>query len=344
MKKIVSLFIVLLVGLVLVGAGCGGKEAGVVEPEKKEVGGELEKIEEEAGEIPLAVEEKTEEEKEKEVPKVEEKKKEEVSPTPKSVTITGVVADCRYPYGTLVGIPNATVSYAAISSTTDQEGHFVLPVPSGQQLFLDITAPGYMSYREQSSRMVEGAFHLIPKDLYRGMYLVLWNRERSNPQNWHRKWEKQTEFVVVRTGASEQQINAVLSILATDEYRKMTGGRFTSAVKPTIVDSKPTGNDREGKTVISFAPGIIRGGIAHSEDRNGIIYYAEITWDVNQVVDSVIFWHEMFHTVSAGGHINEWPSVVSEMQTTGYVTKTDEEILNCIYNSPPRRGNDQAAS
>jgi hypothetical protein len=185
--------------------------------------------------------------------------------------------------------------------------------------------------------MVEGAFHLIPEDLYRGVYLVLWNPEPSNPQNWHRKWEQQTEFVIVRANASENQINAVLTILATDEYRRMTGGRFTSAVQPTVVDRKPTGNDREGKTVISFSPGIIFGGIAHSEDRNGVIYYAEIMWDVNQGIDPVIFWHEMFHTVTAGGHINEWPSVVSEVETTGYVTRTDEEILNCVYNSPPLR-------
>jgi len=259
-------------------------------------------------------------------------------PTPEPTIITGVVADGRYPYGSLTGIRNATVSYLGTSTTTDEQGHFSLTVPGDEpDPLLEITAPGYVPYRERPSRMVEGAFHLIPEDLYRGVYLVLWNPEPSNPQNWHRKWEQQTEFVIVRTGASEQQINAVLTILATDEYRKMTGGRFTSAVQPTIVDRQPTGPDREGKTVISFAAGIIPGGIAHSEDRNAIIYYAEITWDVNQVIDPVIFWHEMIHTVTAGGHINEWPSVVSEVESTGYVTETDEQILNCIYNSPPRR-------
>jgi len=186
--------------------------------------------------------------------------------------------------------------------------------------------------------MVEGAFHLIPEELYRGVYLVLWNPEKSNPKNWHRKWEKQTEFVIVRTGATEQQINTLIDILATDQYRKMTGGRFTSAVKPTIVDIKPTGPDRDGKTVISFLSGIIRGGIAHSDDRYGAIYYAEITWDTEQVLDANIIWHEMVHTVTAGCHINEWPSVVSEVQgTRGKVTEMDEQILNCIYNSPPLR-------
>ena len=186
--------------------------------------------------------------------------------------------------------------------------------------------------------MVEGAFHLIPEDLYRGVYLVLWNPEPNNPQNHHRKWEQQTEFVIVQTGASQEQIDAVLSLLATDEYRKMTGGRFTSAVQPTLVDHKPTGHEQEGKTVISFEPGIIPGGIAHSQDRNGVIYYAEITWNTSQVMDANIFWHEVVHTVTAGGHINEWPSVVSEVQGTGgQVKEKDEQILNCIYNSPPGR-------
>ncbi|MBA7667870.1 hypothetical protein ES703_75971 [subsurface metagenome] len=263
----------------------------------------------------------------------------ELPPTPEPITITGVVADGRYPYGSLTGIPNATVSYLGTCTTTDQQGRFSLTVPGEEpDSLLEITALGYVPYVERPSRMVEGAFHLIPEDLYHGVYLVLWNPEPSNSQNWHRKWEQQTEFVIVESGASKKQIDTVLSLLAKDEYRKMTGGRFTSTVQPTIVDSKPTGADREGKTVISFAPGIIPGGIAHSEDRNSVIYYAEITWDVNQVIGPKIFWHEMFHTVTAGGHINEWPSVVNEVATiTGYVTKTDEQIMNCIYNSPPHR-------
>lgn len=258
--------------------------------------------------------------------------------TPKPIKIAGIVADGRHPYGSLVGISNASVGYADKCAPTDKQGRFSVIVPSidSDPLF-EITAPGYVPYRERASRMVKGAFHLIPKEIFRGVYLVLWNRERSNPKNWHRKWENQSEFVIVRTGASDQQIRTVLTFLATDEYRKMTGRRFTSAVQPTVVDQKPTGSDRERKTVISFAPGIIPGGVAHSEDRNGVIYYAEITWDVSQVIHREIFWHEMFHTVTAGGHINEWPSVVSEIKTTGYVTKMDEQILNCIYNSPPRR-------
>lgn len=260
------------------------------------------------------------------------------APKPKPVTINGVVADGRYPYGSLVGIPNAIVSYAGTSTTSDEQGRFSLIVPSNEpDPLLEIMATGYIPYHECPSRMVEGAFHLIPEDLYRGVYLILWNPEPSNPQNWHRKWEQQTEFVIVKSGASKEQINAVLALLATDEYRKMTGGRFTSAKQPSIVDHKPTGSNRAGKTIISFAPGIIPGGIAHSEGRNGVIFYAEITWDVDQVIDPIIFWHEMVHTVTAGGHINEWPSVVSEIDVTGYVTEMDEQILNCVYNSPPKR-------
>lgn len=169
------------------------------------------------------------------------------------------------------------------------------------------------------------------------VYLILWNKEGSNPNNYLRKWEKHTEFVVVKAGATDTQVNKISTILKTDEYRKMTGGRFTSSQPVKIVDKAPDAAEREGKTVISFAPDIVRGGIAHSRDRNGIIYYAEITYDTSQEIDKVILWHEMVHTVTAGGHINEWPSVVSEVNTTGCVTEKDEKILNCIYNSPPNR-------
>lgn len=256
---------------------------------------------------------------------------------PKPITISGMVADGSYPYGSLVGIPNAIVSCAGYNSTTDQQGRFSLTIPAKESdPILEISAPGFVSYRERPSRMVNGAFHLIPKDLYRGFALISWSAKYNN---WHRKWEQQTEFVIVRKDASEDQINALLAILATDEYRKMTGGRFTSTEPPTLAERKPTGSDREGKTVISFSPDVSLGGIAHAEDRNGIIYYGEITWNTNQVLNPAIVWHEMAHTVTAGGHINEWPSVVSEIHPPGKVTETDEKIFNCIYNSPPLRNN-----
>ncbi len=252
--------------------------------------------------------------------------------------ISGTVADARYPYGALVGIAGATVAYGATSTTTDTDGSFRLDIPDEDaDPVLDISAVGYVPYRERLSRMVAGAFHLIPNDLYRGVYLVAWQRTSNNPNNWLRKWEQQTEFVIVRSGASEQQIRTLTGILADDEYRLMTGGRFKSRKSPTIVDSKPSGSARYGKTVISFASGISGQAVAHSEDSNGIINYAEITWNVSQQVGRLTFWHEMVHTATTGGEINEWPSVVSEVAATGYVTKTDEEIFNCIYNSPPRR-------
>ena len=256
------------------------------------------------------------------------------------VTISGIVADCSYSYGSKVVIPNAIISYAGENITADKEGNFNLSIPVEESdPILEISAPGYMPYRERPSRIVNGAFYLIPKDLYRGVYLVLWNPEKPNPRNLHRKWEQQTEFVIVQTGASENQINTLRSILATDEYRKMTGGRFTSKINPIIVTEKPMGNDLINKTVISFSSGIIPGGVAHSDDINGIIYYAEIIWDTSQVLDANAVWHEMVHTVTSGGHINEWPSVVSEKQgTNGKVSETDEKIFNCIYNSPPLRG------
>jgi len=105
------------------------------------------------------------------------------------------------------------------------------------------------------------------------------------------------------------------------------------------VDEKPKGSDRDGKTVISFAPGIEFGGIAHSKDwdKDGIIHYAEITYDTNQQILPTFLWHEMAHTVSAGGHINKWPSVVSEVEGNGTIFAMDEKIFNCIYNSPPLR-------
>lgn len=253
--------------------------------------------------------------------------------------ISGMVADARYPYGALVGIAGTSVAYGATSTKTDLDGRFRLEISDDDvDPVFDISAAGYVPYRERLSRMVAGAFHLIPEDLYRSVYLLVWLGTSNNRNNWHRKWEQQTEFVIVRSGASEEQIQTLTSILAGDEYRRMTGGRFTSAVRPTIVDSKPSGFARYGKTVISFAPGIVPGGIAHSEDSNGIINYAEITWDLSQRIGRPIVWHEMVHTVTTGGHNNEWPNVVSEVATTGYVTKTDEETLNCIYNSPPRRG------
>lgn len=252
-------------------------------------------------------------------------------------TVSGYVCDGSYPYGKNVGIAKASVTYKETTVYTDAAGKFTIQVSGNKDPELTIQAPDFHPYKQKPSQMINGGFHLIPEEIYRGVFLVVWNRESSNQNNYLRKWEKQTEFVVVKAGATEEQVNKILSLLATDEYRKMTGGRFTSSGSIKVVDRAPGPNERDGKTVISLAKNIIEGGIAHSEDRKGIINYAEITWNTSQKIDEAVFWHEMFHTVTAGGHINEWPSVVSERDTTGYATPKDEKILNCIYNSPPMR-------
>jgi len=258
-----------------------------------------------------------------------------------SRTISGYIYDCSYPYRTNMGIEGALVQSGDSSTRSGASGFFNLTTVSGLDPELKITAPGFHPYNEVPSRMVNGGFHLIPESVYRGIYLVVWNPEESNPQNWLRKWEEQTQFVIVRTGASQKQLDSLLAILSADKYRNMTGGRFSSVSPPLMVDAKPAGSDREGKTVISFAPGIEFGGIGHSEswDNSGIISTAQITWDTNQEIAPTFVWHEMVHTVTTGGHINEWPSVVSEVEANGTLYPLDEKIFNCIYNSPPRRSN-----
>lgn len=253
--------------------------------------------------------------------------------------ISGYVYDASFPYGKNVGIANTSIAYENNTVYSDATGKFTIKTADEDPL-LTIKAPNYHIYRERPSRMVNGGFHLIPEDIYRGVYLVLWNKESSNPNNSLRKWEKQTQFVIVKALATDAQVNKILNLLAADEYRKMTGGRFTSSGPVKVVDKAAMVGELEGKTVISFAPGIVQGGIAHSEAQNGIIYCAKVTYNTSQKIDKAVLWHEMGHTVTAGGHINEWPSVVSEVKTTGYVTKEDEKIFNCIYNSPPNRNSD----
>jgi hypothetical protein len=260
-------------------------------------------------------------------------------PTQGPIIIDGLIADCRHPYGSLVGIPDAEVRYESLVVSTKEDGSFSIATPSlDPEIRIEITAEGYLPYIESPTSMVAGAFHLIPEDLGRGMYLLLWKPSHDNPNNYLRRWGVQTEFVIVRTNASADQIETILEVLSTDRYSDMTGGRFTSNISVAFANRKPIGSERDGKTVISFAHGIVPGGIAQSRDRNGFIYYAEITWDIDQVMDANIIWHEMVHTITAGGHINEWPSVVSEVQSLhGDLSVMDIELFNCIYNSPPLR-------
>jgi hypothetical protein len=261
---------------------------------------------------------------------------------PKRVTIKGIVADASKPYGSVSGIPRATIGYRGVRIAADEQGRFSLDVlDADADPLLEMKAPGFRLYRERPSREVCGAFHLIPETLYRGVYLICWHVAAPNPHNWLRKWEAQTEFVIVRKGASASQIEPMKSALSTDEYRKLTGGRFSSKGSVTVVDEIPTGADSYGKTVIFFSPDVVdEGGIAHSDDNMGVIYYAEISWNPKITPTSNLIWHEMVHTVTAGGHINEWDSISSEIGgTSGVITRTDEKIMNCIYNSPPLRDN-----
>ena len=191
--------------------------------------------------------------------------------------------------------------------------------------------------------MVVGAFRLIPSgQVYEYFRIINWNSENSNPNNWHRKWSEQTEFYIMQNKASNEQINHLIPILKQDEYSKMTAGLYSSNVNITILNDDPNWNasNKKGKAKIYFSDSIIPGGIAHSEDNgDGIIDYAEIGWDTNQEMDETIIWHEISHTVAAGGHINYRESVNSEIIGGGYLYLADEKVFNCIYNSPPKRNN-----
>jgi tetratricopeptide (TPR) repeat protein len=255
-----------------------------------------------------------------------------------SHTISGYVYDCSYPYGVNAGIGGASVTYGNYTTLSDPTGFFNFTILSPPDPELEISAPGFRTYNEKPSRMVNGGFSLIPESVYRGLYLVVWNPEKSNPGNWLKKWEQQTRFIIVRNGASDRQIEDLVTILKTDRYRNLTGGRFSSAASPLIVDEKPASSELVGATVISFVPGTESGGIAHSDDRDGVISSAEITFDTGKEMNPTVVWHEMAHTVTAGGHIDEWPSVVSEVENDGRIRAPDERIFNCISNSPPQRG------
>jgi tetratricopeptide (TPR) repeat protein len=258
-----------------------------------------------------------------------------VSVTPH--TISGYIYDCSHPYGMNAGIAGASVRYRNFTTMSGPTGLFNFTILSPPDPELEVSAPGFLTYNEKPSMMVNGGFSMVPESVSRGLYLVAWNPEKSNPNNWLRKWEQQTRFVIVRKGASDKQIDDLVTILNTDRYRNLTGGRFSSAAPHLIVDEKPGGSELAGATVFSFVPGTEPGGIAHSEDRDGVITYAEITYDTGQEMTPIIVWHEIAHTVTAGGHINEWPSVVSEVESDGTIRAADERIFNCIYNSPPKR-------
>ncbi|MBW1719899.1 MAG: hypothetical protein JRJ43_10140 [Deltaproteobacteria bacterium] len=256
---------------------------------------------------------------------------------------SGYIYDGSYPFGQNVPIPQATITMNRQVVYSDDSGYFSINSVYDFDPTLVISAPGFHDYREKLSRSVNGAFYLIPSgQVYNDFAILTWNHAPNNTANWHRKWDRQTEFYIVKNEATDQQINTLINILNKDEYAKMTGGLYHSNTNIHILASDPNWSSKEkkGKTKICFARGIISGGIAHSEDGgDGIINYAEIGWDTSQDIDNNCVWHELSHTVTAGGHINYRKSVNSETMGGGQVFLEDEKVFNCIYNSPPKRDN-----
>lgn len=257
--------------------------------------------------------------------------------------ISGYILDASYPTDTDIPISKAIVSVNGHSTQSDSDGFFDLDYYGSSNPIVEISAEGYHTYEEYTSRMINDAFYLIPSgQIYEDFNIINWSSERNNPNNWHRKWARQTEFYIIRNRASNEQIDQLIFILEQDEYSKMTAGLYSSNVDIKILAADPRWdiNTKRGKTIIYFADGIIPGGIGYSEDGgDGTIDYAEIGWDTNQEIDENIVWHEISHTVAAGGHINYRKSVNSETKGGGYVYSEDEKVFNCIYNSPPQRDN-----
>lgn len=260
-----------------------------------------------------------------------------------SFSISGYIFDASYHYNANIPVSGAQVRIGDSSALSDSSGFFEFEYFGYSDPIVEISAVGFQPYKEKPSRMLGGAFHLIPSgQVYEDFRIINWSTENSNPNNWHRKWNEQTEFYIIQNKASNEQIDILVSILKQDEYSKMTAGLFSSNLNITVLDDDPNWNasNKKGKTKIYFSEGIIPGGIAHSEDNgDGIIDYAEIGWNTNQEMDETIIWHEISHTVAAGGHINYRESVNSEIMGGGYVYTADEKVFNCIYNSPPKRNN-----
>jgi hypothetical protein len=272
--------------------------------------------------------------------------------TPEPTFISGAVADCRYPSGDLVGIPNARIQLGANSVSTDDNGTFQLEVASGaKDPLLQISADGFETYTERPSRMVNGAFYLIPEPTYKDLYSAVWERQVYNRQNWMRRWTRQPAIVIAREQGTAQQVLTVTSALRADDvFNKMTGGRYHPD-NITVLDKLPSSllvpANRDGKIIIYFAEQMMdgfavdMGGSAYAADHSdGDISYAEIVWPPSANVDKYTVLHELTHAIGPGGHINYRASIVSETFGStpgGEPNQADYEFLNCIYNSPLRR-------
>lgn len=266
----------------------------------------------------------------------------------KEQIVTGYVRDCSFKVGEDVPVA-AKVTYNNISVPTSADGFFSINVKDDPELL--ITTEGYHDYRERPSKMINNAFYLIPDSVYKDLYTVIWEKQVSNTNNWMRKWTRQPEIIVAKEKGTDEQVNTVVSALKGDVFNKMTGGLYSSE-NIVVVDKLPEElyeiNKRDGKIIIYFTEKMMsgyvvdRGGSAYSSDNNdGDIRFAEIVWRPDDKFNKYNVLHELAHAITAGGHINYKPSIVSEVEptTNDEPTEADYRLLNCIYNSPLKRTN-----
>lgn len=266
----------------------------------------------------------------------------------KGRVITGYIRDCSFRVGENVPA-SAKITYKNVTVSTSDNGYFSIKVKGNPELL--ITASGYHDYREKPSRMVDNAFYLIPNDVYKDLYTVVWEKQVYNPENWMRKWTRQPEIIVAKEKGSDEQVNTVISALRSDVFNKMTGGLYSSE-NIVIFNKLPQylyeRENRDGKIIIYFAETMMggyivdMGGSAYSADNNdGNIVFAEMVWNPSDKFSRYNVFHELTHAITTGGHINYKPSIVSEGETTpnNEPTEADYKFLNCIYNSPLKRSN-----
>lgn len=278
-----------------------------------------------------------------EMPFVEEAEEE------KEYVVTGYVRDCSFMVGENVPVASAKINYENISVKTSENGHFAIRVKGDPELL--ITAEGYHDYKEKSSGMVTNAFYLIPNEVYKDLYTVVWEKQVNSPNNWMRKWTRQPEIIVIKENGTDGQVNFVVSSLKSNVFNKMTGGLYSSE-NITVLDEFPEDlyevENRDGKIIIHFTEKmmdgyeVVEGGSGFSSDKeDGNITFAEIGWLPTENLHKFAVFHELMHTVTTGGHINYKPSIVSEVESTfdNEPTKADYRLLNCVYNSPLKRSN-----
>ena len=234
----------------------------------------------------------------------------EPTSTPETTLISGVVAQCSYPNGDLIGIPNVKIQLGDISTMADDKGNFHIEVPSGEKdPILEISADVFLTYTERPSRMVNGAFYLIPESVYKDLYTVVWELQIYNQQNWMRKWTRQPEIIIAREQGTTKQVLTVVSALIDDDvFNKMTGGLYYSN-NITILDKLPSAlrspGNRDGKIIIYFAERMMggdkvdMGGSAYSADHSdGNISYTEIVWNPSDDFNKYNVLHELTHAIT----------------------------------------------